>query len=109
MKTAFVIAVVAVVGSSMLGLTLGWVYRNGIKAGMARMKQEIAENRHLDLDQRQLAWGEGRDAAMLVSVQTGDYPHEPGREWTNDFAAGRESGIRGKERAIRRLVYREPQ
>jgi hypothetical protein len=84
----------------------GWgvVYRRGIKAGMRRMKREIAENRHIDLDQRQLAWTAGRDAARFVEA-------EPVNGLTTErpvgFHQGYLEGVWAKERAIRGL--RPPQ
>jgi len=81
----------------------GWgaVYRRGIKAGMRRMRQEIAENRHIDLDQRQLAWLAGRDAARFVAA-------EPAVGLTTErpvgFHQGYLEGVWAKERAIRQLV-----
>ena len=80
----------------------GWgvVYRRGIKAGMARMRREIAENRHIDLDQRQLAWVAGRDAARFVEAEPvhGLTPERPA-----GFQQGWLEGVWAKERAIRGL------
>lgn len=82
----------------------GWgvVYRRGIKVGMARMRQEIAENRHIDLDQRQLAWTAGRDACRFVEADSARTPSS----WTEEPVGWRQGfleGVRAKERAIGQL------
>jgi hypothetical protein len=80
----------------------GWgaVYRRGIKAGMRRMKREIAENRHVDLNERQLAWVAGRDAARFVEA---DMAHGLSAERPIGFQQGYLEGVWAKERAIRQL------